>query len=167
MTDFPDDRGSSKSNESGKPALQYAYKLLSYRGRSEKELAKKLKIKGFEEYDIKKTLNHLKENNLLDDRKLAVALKRYAAESKHLGIRGTKRLLMERGVPTDIVEDIVGDIDETEIAARLVEKKLKVLGQEASVSRLKKLYGVLLRRGHSYETIRRIMRQFHLTENIE
>lgn len=160
-------KGSSISNGSRKPALQYAYKLLSYRGRSERELAEKLRMKGFEEYDIKKTVNHLKGTNLLDDRKLAFALKRYATESKHLGIRGTKRLLRERGVPADIVDDIVEDIDETEIAARLVEKKLKILGQEPYGSRLNKLYGALLRRGHSYETIRRILRQFHLTENIE
>lgn len=154
-----------KPGDSNKSALQLAFKLLGYRGRSEREMIEKLSTKGFDENDIRKTVIYLKENDLLDDRKLASSLKRYAAESKHLGIQGTKRFLMERGVPIEIVNDTVRGIDESEIAVRLIEKKLKNLKKEPSDIKIKKLYGILLRRGYSYETIRKTLRQFQLTEN--
>jgi regulatory protein len=154
--------------------LQYAYRLLSYRGRSEKEMAMRLRMKGFDEPDIHQTLEQLRENGFLDDRKLAFSLKRYAEESKHLSVSGAKKLLSERGVPADIIKEALRDMNEMEAAQRFLEKKLVSLQkqgfhrpQELTPEAMKKLYGVLYRRGYPSETIKKVLAQFKGKEDTE
>ncbi|MEK7712781.1 MAG: RecX family transcriptional regulator, partial [Nitrospirota bacterium] len=55
-------------------AIRYAYRLLSYRDRSEKELTNKLKWKGFSEEIIQQTINHLSEKGFINDTALALSL---------------------------------------------------------------------------------------------
>lgn len=147
------------------PALRYAFKLLSYRARSEKELAERLRRKGFDDSEIWRVVDYLRSTGFLDDRKLASSLKRYAGESKHLSILGTRKLLVERGVPRDLIDEAVEGIDETEIATRLVEKKIGVLkrhllpGERLTPDVIRKLYGSLARRGYPYDTIRKALEQ--------
>lgn len=154
--------------------LQYAYKLLSYRGRSEKEMFRRLRMKGFDEPTIKWIIVRLKSSGLLDDRRLASSLKRYAEESKQLSISGTRRFLIERGVPADMIDEVAEDIDEMENAKKLVEKKLTVWRKRVPFHQpsqftpdmFKKLYGMLYRRGFPSETIKKALEQFKLKEDV-
>lgn len=159
--------GVAAPSAQGDPALRFAFKLLSYRGRSEKEMAERLRRKGFDASAVERVIDHLRSAGFLDDRKLASSLKRYAAESKHLSILGTKRLLAERGVPRDLIEGAIEDIDETEIARRLVEKKIAAWrkhlppgeSRRLSPEVIRKLYGFLSRRGYPSEMIRKTLEQ--------
>ncbi len=156
-------------------ALQYAYKLLSYRSRSEKELTRRLRMKGFDEPAIQQVIARLKSGGFVDDRRLASSLKRYAEESKHLGISGTRRYLIERGVPAGITDEVVRDVDETEGAKKFVEKKLTSWRKQDFSSGLphladktiKRLYGFLCRRGYSSEAIKKALEQFKIKEDGE
>lgn len=147
--------------------LQYAYRLLSYRGRSEKEMRERLKRKGFDENTINSVIDRLRSDGYIDDRRLACFLRRYAEEQKQLSISGTKKFLGGRGVPRSIVDDTVKDIDETENAKKLVEKKLKHMDSYPSGMIIKKLYGILSRKGYPYETIREALRQFNFKEDFK
>lgn len=165
---------SSASHVKRQSALQYAYRLLSYRDRSEKEMADKLKTRGFDDKEISAAVENLKSYGFLDERKLAASLKRYALENKHLGIRGAKLFLMQRGINRDIIDDTISGTDETESAYRLIEKKLRSMrktgakqNQEITDIISAKLYGQLMRRGYSSDTIRKVMRQFKLKEGSE
>jgi regulatory protein len=167
--------GSTGSSSGGDPALRYAYLLLSYRGRTEKEMIGRLRMKGFDDPSIDKVVERLRSGGLLDDRKLASSLKRYAGESKHLGILGTRRFLAERGVPRNILEEATAGMDDTETARRLVEKKIASWGGRApdgergqlTPAMIRKLYGILSRRGFLPETIKRVMRQIKSKEDSE
>ena len=134
-------------------ALQHSYRLLAYRGRSEKELRERLKRKGFDKQAIDAAISSLTSNGFLDDRKLASSLKRYAEESKHYGISGIRRFLRVRGIPGDIIDATVKDIDETEIARKIIEKKMRGMRGYAPEKTARRLYGILYRRGYSPETI--------------
>lgn len=154
--------------------LQYAYKLLSYRGRSEKEMFRRLKMKGFDDPVINRAIVRLKSDGLIDDMKLAYSLKRYAEETKKLSISGARRFLIERGVPVDLIDEVVGDIDETGNAKKLVEKKLASWGKPGlthtpakySHEVFKRLYGMLYRRGFPSGTIKKALEQFKIKEDV-
>ncbi len=160
--------GTRTPSMQGDPALRYAFRLLSYRGRSEREMADRLRRKGFDEATLRRVIEHLRSAGLLDDRKLASSLKRYAGESRYLSVLGTKRLLVERGVPPDVIQEAITDIDESGIAARLVEKKIAAWRKHSSPDRpgqltpeeIRKLYGFLARRGYSPEVIRKSLQQY-------
>jgi len=128
-------------------------------------MVRKLRAKGFDEPDILSTMLRLKETGFLDDKRLATSLKRYAEESKHLSISGSRRFLIQRGVPADISDEAVKDIDEVETARRLVEKKIAGWGKHGHTqvppgsddTRLRKLHGILYRRGYPFEAIKKVL----------
>ena len=147
-------------------ALSHAYKLLGYRDRSEAEMARRLRMKGFEEPEITGVISQLKDKGFLDDRRLAASLTRHAGETKHLSLAGTKKFLVERGVPPDIIEEALGGVDEADAAKRLVERKLSLLrkrgGLKPSLSddaTFRELYGILYRRGYPSEVIKKVLNQ--------
>lgn len=158
-------RKSDAASRPEQPALQFAYRLLRYRGRSERELRERLSIKGFDEKAVTKVIRTLVSQGFLDDRRLAVSLKRYAEETKHLGVWGMRRFLKERGIPREIIEETVKDIDEAGTAQRVIEKKMTVLGKYPEERMIRKLYGILLRRGYSTETIRKALGSLVLNED--
>lgn len=155
--------------------LHYAYKLLSYRGRSEAEMVRRLRMKGFDEASISKAVIQLRESGFLDDRKLAASLKRYAEESKQLSITGTRRFLFQRGVPAEMINEVVGDIDELETAKKLVEKKIAAWGKQGFSRKeprlddalIRKLYGILYRRGYPSEAIKKVLQHYTGKEDTE
>ena len=133
--------------------------LLSYRSRSEKELQERLKKKGFPEKHIAATLKNLKQARYLDDHALALDLKRQAFNNKLLGHNRAKMFLLERGVPEDIVNETMAYDEEAEAQKiqRLIDKKLKTIGECPGDKERKKLWDFLLRKGFSYNTIRNAM----------
>lgn len=171
---------SAQNNRYNKPAarqqsaLTYAYKLLGYRDRSEKEMTERLLMKGFDERKTADAIACLKSNGFLNDKRLASSLKIYAEEQKQLSVRGARKFLMDRGLKRDIIDETVGDIDEMETARKLVKKKLNGLNKTNPIQNTritdiiaKKLYSLLLRRGYTSQTISRVLRQFKIKEGIE
>lgn len=150
--DFEDSRGN---------ALKYAFRLLDYRDRSEKEIYEKLISKGFSERVALEAVDYLKDKGFIDDRRFAEILRKDAVSRKHLGKRGTRSYLMNKGIAIDIVEDILGDDgDYLDAAKSFVEKKLKNMKNMKNIDEdaLKgKLWGMLSRRGFSYDIIKKVL----------
>jgi len=150
------------------PLLHYACRLLSYRSRSEKEMRERLSMKGFGEDEINRAITRLRSVGLLDDGKLAHSLMRYAGEEKGLGLSGTQHFLLERGVPREIVDETTREIDEVEIARRLLHKKLRAWSKSSRSDQAllkKRLYGFFSRRGYAPETIRKAMEEYTVEED--
>ena len=82
-------------------ALQKAYRLLSLRPHSEKELEKKLREKGFPAVVIKETLEKLHDLKYLNDASFAVSLARNLAVNKLWGNRKIALSLREKGIATN------------------------------------------------------------------
>ena len=136
-------------------ARQYALKLLSYRGRSEKELKERLKKKGFTKPVASSTINYLKHIGLIDDRVLAETLKREALKTKLLSQNGARRFVLNRGIAREIVDTVFGCDEKVDIenAGKLVGKKLKIYRNYSSETAKRRLHNLLFRRGYSFETI--------------
>jgi regulatory protein len=134
---------------------QYALKLLSYRGRSEKELKERLIKKGVSAPLVSSTVDYLRKLGYLDDVSLAEALKREAITRKLLSQTGAKKYLLDRGIPRDIVHSIFRQEEETdrENAIKFIRKKSGMFKNYPQETVRRRLYGQLLRRGYSPETI--------------
>jgi len=139
-----------------KKAVQYAYKLLSYRGRSEMELRGRLSMKGFSPRAVERALKHLNEHGYLNDGALASSLWREAEESKLLGEKGAMAYLRGRGISREEAAEALGGYDELQCGRRLARKKMKTIKTHELI--VKRLPGIMARKGYSYDTIRKIMR---------
>jgi len=148
-------------------ARQYALKLLSYRGRSEKELEERLTRKGFSKTIASFAINNLKDLGLIDDMALAETLKREALTSKLLSQKGAKTYMLQRGIPRCIIDQILSHDEniDTQNARRLMGKKLKAFKNYPSEVVRRRLYNLLIRRGYSSETIARIFRNINTKED--
>jgi regulatory protein len=147
-------------------ARQYALKLLSYRGRSEREMEGRLRKKGFTESQALSAIKQLKDAGLIDDYSLAETLKRQAVETKMLGREGAKRYMLDRGISRELVDMVFSREENVEIdtAGRLVEKKLGPLRNYPADIVRRRLYNLLSRKGFSYETISKVLKNTNLKQ---
>ena len=108
-------------------AKQKAYRLLSLRPHSEKELEKKLRGKGFSAVVVKEALEKLHDLKYLDDASFAVQWARNLAVNKLWGDKKIFVNLREKGVETELisaaVEEARREISEEKAIAFLIKKK--------------------------------------------
>ncbi|MGB9743022.1 MAG: RecX family transcriptional regulator [bacterium] len=135
-----------------------AFRLLSYRARSEQELRERLSSKGYSPAVIERVLDRLKELAIVDDRKLA---REYVAARIGVGHRGKFRVeqeLRKRGIDREkIAEAMQGAPDEVEAARLVLEHYLPRYRRLDETTRKRRLYGLLARRGFSIETIEQVL----------
>ena len=160
-------RPKKRAPEGGKPggdefqqALSYAFKLLSYRQRSEQELLRRLGMKGFGPEAAEAVMDKLRASGYIDDRATAGSLRLRAEEGKLLGLSGAKQYLMLMGISRVDTEEALEGYDEAASATRLAEKKMNALASFPPDTARQKLSGYLKRRGFSYETIRKTVEAF-------
>jgi len=148
-------------------ARQYALKLLSYRGRSVRELEERLRRKGFPDHVVSSTMRHLKHTGLLDDKALAEALKREAMSTKFLSQYGARKFMFARGISREIVDSVFSpdENDDTKNASRLIDKKLRIIENLPAEKIKRRLYNLLLRKGYSFETIKSVLKKRNFKED--
>ena len=149
--------------------LSAAFRFVSYRPRSEREirdfLERKLKTwKVAGRVSVTKALQRLGEYGHVDDRKFAVWWLEQRSAFRPKGVRALKAELFNKGVPRTIVEDILsrGDqnaeqFDETAGARKAIQKKLIIWAQNPIIEQKKKVYTYLAQRGFSSGTIEKII----------
>lgn len=134
-------------------ALDKSYDLLSRSARYSIELHNRLLKDGYGEAVVTRTLNHLIELRLIDDRQYCsdyVASRR----RRNYGQRMIREHLMRKGVLREDIDrafdDANQDDDFNEVAAieHYVESKSRLAGAPRE-----KLYGTLVRRGFSHDSI--------------
>src|SRR3989338_6759894 len=143
---------------------QIAYRFLSYRPRSKKEVERKLKEKKISGENISSIISLLEKNNYLNDREFTLNWVKYRMENRPSGRRSLEYELREKGIDSEIIKDSLdevytGEFDEYEVAVRLAEKKIaslrKVKTEDNIVKR--RLFSYLHRKGFSYDTIERVI----------
>ncbi|NWF52509.1 MAG: regulatory protein RecX [Nitrospirae bacterium] len=157
---------SQKSESSEDRARKYALKLLSYRGRSVKELQERLRIKGFSDHEISSVINYLQHINLINDRLLAEELRTKLIKAKLLSQKSAKKIMNMRGIPKEIIDNILtfDETEDRENAKKLIQKKVISLKNYPVEKIKKKLHDLLLRKGYSYETINVVLKEINLKE---
>lgn len=133
-----------------------ALRIVEKSYKSEKELRDKLLLKGYENDEIEKSINFLKEYNFISDNNYT---RMYVKDkSKIQGKKKIKYDLMKKGINENIIEEEISNIDrdeERETAYNLAEKKYKTIAKrEGDKFKLsQKLYRYLLSKGYDYDTV--------------
>lgn len=147
-----------KEGDNYQKCMDKAFRFLSFRMRSEKEMRDKLAEK-FDEATVKKAIKRLKELKFIDD----VVFAKSWVESRRIG-RGKKALAFElgrKGIAKNIIDDAIADLsqdDEFELALELVKKKSKYKNLDRNEA-YQKVGGFLSRRGYSYDVIKKVIQE--------
>ncbi|HYV02908.1 MAG TPA: regulatory protein RecX [Actinomycetota bacterium] len=146
------DRGST-SNEDRKPsgtAKDRALRLLGVRWRSVGELRRRLALAGFPPDEVEVALTELEMAGLVDDERFARELVRDQVGRRMSGSRAIRAALRQKDVPTAVAEAALAeagdDSDQARALARSRARRMSGLPPETAYRRL---YGLLVRRGHS------------------
>lgn len=150
-------------------ARKYSFKLLSYRGRSSRELKERLSKKGFSDTAINNVLRDLQDKGYIDDKVLAEQVKRQALNNKCLGYNSARQFMMKRGLSAETVDATLSYNDDMELrnALRLIEKKTKVQGNSLSMKEKRRLWNFLLRKGFSFSTMKMAFKNYNLNREDE
>lgn len=149
-------------------AYEQVLRFLRYRPRSRAEVERYLQRKNFREETVARVMARLQEAGYLDD----AAFARFWVENRQrFRPRGRRALsieLRQKGVEQDIVQEIVGEQDDEEMAWQAVEARLSRWGSLSREQLQRKLGDFLTRRGFDYETVRAVYRRacrvFHIDE---
>jgi regulatory protein len=146
----------SKDSETFQKAKNYAFLLLKFRLRSEKELYLRLKKKGFPEEVIKQTLIFLKDKNFIDDNLFAKSWIESRLK-RPLGLRRIKEELKLKGLDKEIIDAKIGEAKknycEEEYVRRIAQDKFDKLKGIEIYRAKRRVYALLLRRGFSPEVV--------------
>lgn len=136
--------------------LNAALRLLGYRPRSEAEIRQRLQRRGFDGEYLNKAIDRLKEQGLIDD----IAFARFWKENRETfsprSRRLTKMELRRKGLSSDIIEQVVVEIDDSESAYRSAVKRAPRLMTNDYQDFRQRLGAYLGRRGFNYGIIKKI-----------
>ena len=140
-------------------AYQRALNFLSYRTRSSAEVRKNLEKHQTPEEVIVATLERLTQNGLVDDHQFARAWVENRLTFRPRGRRALSVELRQKGVANDVIETVLRDLDEDELAYQAALKQArKYAGLEWMAFR-QKMSAYLARRGFSYAVAAPVVRQ--------
>jgi regulatory protein len=143
-------------------AVNYGLKLLTARMKTEKEMADRLKEKGYEQEIIHYVLNYFKSCGYLDDKKYVELYLREKITVNRYGTMKLKNKLYQKGISTELVEEGLEEIDEETIidnAFYLANRKIDSLDMAEPSAVRQKVYRHLVSKGYSYATIARVLNQ--------
>lgn len=154
----------TKNNPQFRQGYLYAVRLLTASKKSEKEVAKRLKDKGYPGNIIEKITEELKGQGILSDEKLIRETVQWAAQAKRYGRRRIILDLKKRGMVSSEIEKALDDYPkaaERDFARSLAEARWERLKKVEPQKRKMRLYQFLLNRGFDFELSREIVAQMH------
>jgi len=148
--------------EAFKTAKSQAFKYLSYRDRSKKEVALHLEKKGHSPSVIQTTLQELEKLNYINDQRFSMEWGRWRVEVKRFGKKRLQHELSAKGVSSSIIETTLTDLydshPEQDLALACANKKMASLHGLEPEKKSRRLAQYLQRRGFSadiiYETLK-------------
>lgn len=138
--------------------LDYAYRLLSQRAYSTRDLAAKLRGKGFTPQVVEQSVERLTTQGYLNDAKLAADMTE-RLQARGFGPAGIKQKLAHKGLDRALIELTLEARDEDhdlEAARKLVSSRFDpdALKQARIHARA---FRLLLRRGYSYDLAKQLL----------
>ena len=132
---------------------------MGYRPRSEAELRRRLRQRGFDNERVEKVLSQLREKGLTDD----FAFAQFWAENRESFSPRSRAMLRRelraKGIDAETITEVTGGIDEVASAYRAAQKGARTISTLDYDSFRKKLLGFLERRGFGYEVGQRTVDQ--------
>jgi regulatory protein len=142
-----------------KRCLNAAFRFLSYRPRSEAETRTRLQKLGYEADEIERVVTQLKQLALLDDAAFAEFWMENRNKFRPRSQRMLKLELRRKGVESEVINEAVEDIDETDNAYRAALTKARTLPVSDYQIFRQRLGGYLQRRGFNYGVINKVVKQ--------
>ena len=147
-----------------------ALKTIERTYKSEKELAQKLALKGYDDHIINRTINFMKEYNLLNDNNYATMYVK--DKSRNIGKKKIKYSLLQKGIDEEIIESELEKINNDEVQAIVYEmalKKYKVFSKRENdnYKLTQKLYRFLMGKGYDYDLIKDVVKSIVKSEDFE
>lgn len=141
-------------------AKDKAYKFLGYKARSEKEVRDKLTKENYPQEIIDRIIELFKHYNYINDENYTKAYINNRIKFKPQAKRMLKYELAQKGIDSDTIENIIdsSNIDETDIAINLLQKRLKNK-KDIEQKEKQRIYNYMLRRGFDYETINKAFKE--------
>ncbi len=138
-----------------------AYKFLSYRQRSEKEIRAKLKEKKIQPATIEKIIKYLRELKYLDDELFSKMYLQSQLLNKPAGKRLLKMKMLEKGISKDTADKILkenyNEEDEIKAAKLLLSKYTKRIKKKDEKEIKKKCFQYLISRGFDFEIAKQVI----------
>jgi regulatory protein len=135
-------------------ARDAALRLLAYRPRSEAELRSRLARRGLPPVVVQETVEHLREQGLLNDEAFARYWVDARQQSSPRGRGLLRRELLAKGIAAETAAQAAATVAEEESARGAAEKKARSLRNLDYPTFRRRLGQFLLRRGFPYETAR-------------
>jgi regulatory protein len=146
--------GKILAGKSENEAKEAALRFLSFRRRTEKEIRDKLRGRGFDQKAIKKTIEKLKGYDLINDHEFATAWVKDRLAHRPRGKRLLRQELWKKGIAKDIIDQVTEQLCQNEgrsASEVLARARKRYESLEPQVAR-RRMLGLLVRRGFSYET---------------
>lgn len=138
-------------------ARMRAVRIVSASSVSKSDLERRLLQKGENKENARQAVQWMTDLDLLDDKKTAEQIVQRCIV-KGYGISRAKQALYEKRIPKEYWEDALADYpDQTEKILAFLHSRLKENWDEKE---LRRATDALLRRGHSYQEIRRALQEF-------
>lgn len=152
-----DEIAALQERDSVERAYTKALRYLSYRPRSEQEVARYLERKGVEDKIHHQVLARLRSKGFVDDAEFAQLWVENRETFRPRGRRALRHELRQKGVEREVVESALSGVNEEEGAARVARKVLsRYVGLDKKTF-YRRLLGCLQRRGFAYGVSRRMV----------
>ena len=148
-------------------AFHRAIRLLAMRPRSQAEVVRYLRDKGYTEEVVEDVVKRLLEQQYLDDEAFARFWLEDRERFRPKGERALRYELRQKGIADHIIDPLVADLDEEAAAWAALEKKLYQWRSVTKDGLKRKVISFLSRRGFNYEIANNAFRRACETLNIE
>lgn len=143
-------------------AIGAALRLISYRERSTAELVTRLADKGYDSAEIDAAVERLRTLGYLDDERFARSLTESRVRNKHWGRTRILADLAKKGVPSDIAQSVLAELDaetETRTATEALGRWMRTNRAPSPLERrdFERAYRHLAARGFSSAIIMRVL----------
>jgi regulatory protein len=157
------------SEDPAQRAKDICLRLLEFRPRTRAELQQALARKGIDTDTVEQVLSRLDAVGLIDDKSFAEMWVRSRHTYEGLGRQAIAAELRRKGVDDTVTADALTTVDyatEEERARQLVRKKLRTLTTADPPTKVRRLVGMLARKGYTAGMSYRIVREeLHATGN--
>jgi regulatory protein len=143
-------------------AKDICLRLLEFRPRTRAELGQALARKGVDAEVAEQVLSRLDAVGLIDDKSFAELWVRSRHTYEGLGRQAIAAELRRKGVEDTVTADALATVDyaaEEERARQLVRKKLRTLTSVDDATKVRRLVGMLARKGYTAGMSYRIVRE--------
>jgi regulatory protein len=135
-------------------AREAALTFLAHRPRSKSEVVQRLRKHGYPEPAISAALERLERAGFLDDGAFAEFWVRNREQFRPRGRYALRHELRQKGVESDVIEDALQDLDESESAYRAAMQRAAQWSRLDEALAYRKCSAFLQRRGFGYDVIK-------------